>query len=326
MQISRSCWLRLWGHKNLLPRHKLNWWLFLSDCFPTIAKLSSIFSIEITDCPICSFGPETMTHLLFFCVFSRRWWLASPWNIRSNAIRCSSPLDCLNFLWSVEDRDKTGTLPRKNNRNITLFALVLLDCIWKYRNDIIHRGSVSNPQVLFESIYRSYSSLLAGWASPSSACASSWSPPPSDWVKINLDAAIAGSRGSIACVARGTDSSILDCCVKEIPALDPLVAECFALELAIDLACSCGWSAVIFEGDCKLVMDSLNSRSCNALWSISTLLENCLVKLSAIHFWTASFAPRDCNVLVHTLARWSCSFGSLSQSLFALPVFGRSTM
>ncbi|KAL5565757.1 hypothetical protein UlMin_028921 [Ulmus minor] len=93
MQIPRSCWLRIWGHKNLLPRHKLNWWLFLSDCFPTRAKLSSIFSIENTDCPICSSGPETMTHMLFFCVFSKRWWLASPWNIRSNAILCSSPLD-----------------------------------------------------------------------------------------------------------------------------------------------------------------------------------------------------------------------------------------
>ncbi|KAL5553244.1 hypothetical protein UlMin_040645 [Ulmus minor] len=321
-----SCWLRIWGHKKLLPRHKLNWWLFLSDCFPTRAKLNSIFSIENTNCPICSSEPETMTHLLFFCVFSRRWWLASPWNIRSDAIRCSSPLDRLKFIWSVEDRDKTGPLPQEYNMNITLFASVLLDYIWKYRNEIIHGGSVSNPQLLFESIYRSYSSLLAGWASPSSVCASSWSPPPPDWIKVNLDVALVGSRGSIACVARGPDGSVLDWCVKIIAVMDLLVAECLALELAIDLASSHGWTAVIFEGDYKLVLDSLNSRNCSAFWSISTLLENCLVKLSAILFWTTSFAPQDCNVLAHTLARWSCSCVNMSQSLFALPALGSSDM
>ncbi|KAL5549525.1 hypothetical protein UlMin_004756 [Ulmus minor] len=240
MQIPRSCWLRIWGHKKLLPRHKLNWWLFLSDCFPTRAKLNSIFSIENTNCPICSSEPETINHLLFFCVFSRHWWLASPWNIRSEAIRCSSPLDCPKFIWSVEDCDKTGPLPLEDNRNITLFASVLLDYIWKYRNQIVHGRSVSNPQVLFESIYRSYSSLFAGWASPSSVCASSWSPPPLDWIKVNLDAALVGSRGSIACVARGPDGSVLDCGVKMIAVMDPLVAEYLALELAIDLACSHG--------------------------------------------------------------------------------------
>ncbi|KAL5559865.1 hypothetical protein UlMin_036076 [Ulmus minor] len=40
-------WLKDWNHKLLLPRHKLNWWQFLSNCFPTRDKLDSIFHMVI---------------------------------------------------------------------------------------------------------------------------------------------------------------------------------------------------------------------------------------------------------------------------------------
>ncbi|KAL5560987.1 hypothetical protein UlMin_030734 [Ulmus minor] len=64
--LPKEIWLKIWGHKRLLPRHKLLWWHFLSNAFPTREKLNSIFHIENTSCPFCSVNPEDALHLLFF--------------------------------------------------------------------------------------------------------------------------------------------------------------------------------------------------------------------------------------------------------------------
>ncbi|KAL5579576.1 hypothetical protein UlMin_012018 [Ulmus minor] len=69
--LPKEIWLKIWGHKRLLPRHKLLWWHFLSNAFPTREKLNSIFHIENTSCPICSVNPEDALHLLFFSVIYR---------------------------------------------------------------------------------------------------------------------------------------------------------------------------------------------------------------------------------------------------------------
>ncbi|KAL5544374.1 hypothetical protein UlMin_008158 [Ulmus minor] len=66
--LPKEIWLKIWGHKRLLPRHKLLWWHFLSNAFPTREKLNSIFHIENTSCPICSVNPEDALHLLFFLI------------------------------------------------------------------------------------------------------------------------------------------------------------------------------------------------------------------------------------------------------------------
>ena len=97
MNIPKDCSLRIWGHKNLLPHHKLNRWRFLSNCFPTRDRLSSIFSIENTNCPICLC---TYCFLFLFLVlvtgFSLQYYKWRPW--------LQLPLDCLRLLWSVTIR------------------------------------------------------------------------------------------------------------------------------------------------------------------------------------------------------------------------------
>ncbi|KAL5549993.1 hypothetical protein UlMin_000169 [Ulmus minor] len=76
--ISKETWLRVWSHKYTLPRHKLNWWLIISNAIPTRDKLNSIFYIDNVLCPICNAHSENSLHLLFFCDLSRRIWLTSP--------------------------------------------------------------------------------------------------------------------------------------------------------------------------------------------------------------------------------------------------------
>ncbi|KAL5566496.1 hypothetical protein UlMin_029660 [Ulmus minor] len=124
--LPKEIWLKIWGHKRLLPRHKLLWWHFLSNAFPTREKLNSIFHIENTSCPICSTNPEDALHLLFFffffCDLSRCCWLASPWSLRTESLPCPSPLEGLQFLWSLEASDVSSSRESEGDRNILLFC------------------------------------------------------------------------------------------------------------------------------------------------------------------------------------------------------------
>ncbi|KAL5557491.1 hypothetical protein UlMin_039727 [Ulmus minor] len=302
--ISRSDWLRIWGHKLVLPRHKLNWWLILSNALPTRDKLNSIFHIDNVLCPICNDNPENSLHLLFFCVFSRKCWLASPWNIRTERLACQSPLEGLQFLWSVEDMDYRSSRVEWDNRNIMLFASVLFDSIWKYRNSIIHGGPISTPT-----------------SSPSCAAVepAPWTPPPTDWIKVNSDAAISISEVVIACVARDCKGVIISWSSRKLSPCSPLMAEALALELALKMACDAGWKYAIFASDSKIVIDALNSRNSDSPWAISSILDNCSLLVTYFSACSLVFAPRLSNLLAHNLAKWCLACNVFSQGSFDLP-------
>ncbi|KAL5537743.1 hypothetical protein UlMin_045394 [Ulmus minor] len=55
----------------------------------------------------------------------------------------------------------------QSDRNIFLFASVLNDHLWKYRNSITHGGSTQNPMAIYNSIYRSYFSTFKALYLPS---------------------------------------------------------------------------------------------------------------------------------------------------------------
>ncbi|KAL5568872.1 hypothetical protein UlMin_025447 [Ulmus minor] len=259
--IPKEHWLRVWGHKLVLLRHKLNWWLFLSNAFPTRDKLNSLFHIDNVLCPICNVSHENSLHLLFFCVFSRTCWLASPWNIRSERLSCQTPLEGLQFLWSVEDLDYRVSSLELGNKNIMLFASVLFDSIWQYRNSIIHGGPISSPSFIYQSILKSYSGILVSFPSCTAVVPASWTPPPTDWIKVNSDVALSNSEVLIACVAHDDKGNIISWSARRLSPFPPMMAEALALEMALKLACDAGWKYTIFASDSKTVIDALNSRN-----------------------------------------------------------------
>ncbi|KAL5567274.1 hypothetical protein UlMin_030438 [Ulmus minor] len=169
-----------------------------------------------------------------------------------------------------------------------------------------------DPTFLFCNINRSYNSILKNLSPPPPAAHLTWSPPPLEWVKINMDAAIGTSVAAIgtsvaaiSCVARDSKGNIISWVSKVIPVCSPLVVEACAAAFAINFASSSRWSAVNFSGDAKVVMDALSSLKSNVFWSISAILENCILKLNSLAFCSFSFAPREANILAHNLAQWA---------------------
>ena len=76
------------------------------------------------------------------------------------------------------------------------------------------------------------------------------SPPPSDWIKINSDAAISESSTTLAVIARDHKGDVLKMCSRKYSP-----AEADAILWAVQLALSEGWDIIIFGGDSKIFFD-----------------------------------------------------------------------
>ncbi|KAL5550337.1 hypothetical protein UlMin_000513 [Ulmus minor] len=253
-----AVWLRLWGHKSIIPHHKLLWWQLLSNALPTRDKINSLFHIDDILCPICMTSNETVVHLLFSCDFSRRFWLASPWNLRTELLADLSPLEGLRFIWDVESKDNQDSMA---DRNIMAFVSVLFDLMWKYMNDITHGRPTNGPLYLLQSISRTYRELLVSINTTTTKKLSNWEPPPARWIKINLDVAIRNDIAVIACVARDAGGSIVKWAAKQISTSSPLTAKALDAFFVVELAVIARWAFVMFASNSKIVVNALNASS-----------------------------------------------------------------
>ncbi|KAL5558279.1 hypothetical protein UlMin_034490 [Ulmus minor] len=284
-------------------------------------KLNSFFYIDNVLCPICNAHPENSLHLLFFCDLSRRIWLASHLNLRSERIACQTLVEGLWFMWNVEDSDNLFANHELGNRNIVLFASVLFDLLWKYKNSITHGVALSTPSSILHSILKSYSSLVESLSRLSAEVTPSWAPPPTDWIKINCDASLNAFGTSIACVARNDKADIIRWEARRIGPCSPLVAEALAVEMAIKMAVQASWRYILLVSDSKSVIKVLQNRNTDPPWSISSILDNCMLNICNFSAYSFVYILRAANLIAHNIAKWCLHSNSSSQVLLALPPF-----
>ena len=74
-------------------------------------------------------------------------------------------------------------------------------------------------------------------------------PPPPDFVKLNVDAAIAQNSSAIAVVARNEQGAVLRAWSKMMPKRSPITAEAEAILWALHLARGENWRKIIVESD-----------------------------------------------------------------------------
>ncbi|CAO2825137.1 unnamed protein product [Amaranthus hypochondriacus] len=84
------------------------------------------------------------------------------------------------------------------------------------------------------------------------------------------------------------------------------VVEAQAIFWAMQFCLEQGWLHVVFEGDCKCLIEALSGK-CSRGFRIQTIIDNC--RLLAINFSSISFSFcfRVCNGVAHRLAKWAMS-------------------
>ncbi|KAE8673291.1 RNA helicase family protein isoform 2 [Hibiscus syriacus] len=244
-------------------------------------------------CPLCNLCEESVQHLFISCQV-----LWELWNkiIGFWGISCVLPSDPPSLLSS-------WTYLKLYSAMWKFIPAAILWSLWKFRNDIIFNGGKLDSFALFFTVRL----RLAKWflakypkssiqvdsliVDPSLAdtCSVikdlnrpkvSWSPPPTDFYKMNVD-------GAVCTVGRSAG-----------------IGELKAIKKGIDLFVSSEWAPkgrLIVESDCKLAVEWLEDQA-----TVPTFLTNLVKEIASTmsaHEIIVRWIPRCCNCEADKLAK-----------------------
>lgn len=121
-----------------------------------------------------------------------------------------------------------------------------------------------------------------------------WSPPPANHIKINVDAAVSDNNSFAAAVARNNQGGFVGAGTNDFNTTNPLVGETHGFLLAIQLANRLKAHNVIIEGEINTIP-----------WRIAHLIDEINSKVASINSVEFQFVKRRVNNVAHNLAKFA---------------------
>lgn len=292
-----------------MPKIKHFLWRLLSKALATTERLTSRGMSIDPICPRCRRENETINHALFTCPSSTMIWrLSNIFSSRPHTMSEDIEENISNFLNLFQLNHMTEVQK--------LLPFWLLWRIWKSRNNLVfnnYRESVSKivTQARAETKEWIENTRKQGRSSQAQPRPTSvtglWTAPTQPYVKCNFDAGfnlhhLQATWGWIIRDYRGFSQSWGALVLDNVRT--PLEAEAKALLAAVQQSWLRGYTNVIFEGDCEILINLVNG----AMGHLS--LTNHLLD---IRFWTSKFSSsqfrfvkREGNQSAHVLAKFGC--------------------
>lgn len=223
--------------------------------------------INETECPRCCQGDETEHHIFFECPYAKQLWRAS--GISNDIINSSTTT----LTAKLEECFKISTAS-----SLTHFQdlpIWILWRIWKSRNMLLfQQKQFSWSKVLQQSRsdareweeHGKYMELLSSTRRHRTGTLQTkeWQRPETGWYKCNIDGSFISSdlpaqAGWIVRDSRGTFKGAGQSRGHKVT--NAFESEFQALIMAMQHCWSKGYTKVIFEGDCKKIIDILQSKT-----------------------------------------------------------------
>ncbi|KAF9619223.1 hypothetical protein IFM89_005777 [Coptis chinensis] len=111
-----------------------------------------------------------------------------------------------------------------------------------------------------------------------------WSFPRNGWTKINTDGSSFGNPGpsGAGCLFRRDDGSFICVGFVPIPYATSLLAETFAIRIALRLASQLRIPLIVVETDFSFLCDLLNHQNSQVPWEIKEIVEDIWELISGI--------------------------------------------
>ncbi|XP_021748616.1 uncharacterized protein LOC110714415 [Chenopodium quinoa] len=210
-------------------------------------------------CPICGNGEESIMHSLFKCRYAAEIWNVSDFCDLLARAPLSSFADRLLWMYKTIDSEL-----------LQVFA-ALTWAAWHCRNTHIYEGAdgiqasmMAAGFVRLCADYVTYNQKIKGACRGSAMQSPSyWSPPPSNAIKVNVDAHLMNGSGvQFGAVIRDSRGVLLAAAVKKIDAnWSPDLAEAGAARYGFELARRLGYMEVILECDALTVARAVSESS-----------------------------------------------------------------
>jgi ribonuclease HI len=316
-----GAWSSLW-RVAAPPKTKHLLWRICRGCLPTRVRLRGRHVPCPSECPLCDNNEEDDWHILFGCSVSQQVWseaglehvITDVNSVLFDICRLEDEVTVGNIamvVWNIwfNRNNCVWNEVKDSAKDVALRAAHMI-AEWRAVNsmqqnnisgaaNVDSRGHAPANQMTIHDIYAQQQVLR-------------WEKPRDGWWKCNVDASfsqnpsytgwgwcIRDSAGSF--IAAGTDHYNHTLTVAE--------GEAKALLEAIREATSRGWSNIVFESDCKVVVDAVhtslhgNSELSSIIFSIKSLLQ-------CNSNFEVKFTKRQANMAAHTLARAACSWSS----------------
>ncbi|KAL0006983.1 hypothetical protein SO802_008485 [Lithocarpus litseifolius] len=308
-------WLKLWKIRGP-GRIKMFLWRVAANLLPTKENLMSRLDIPEPWCVLCNQEVESATHLFFKCPAAKALWFATCWGFKSEEVHLAHPCDIIKVIL-----EPPASICQAHDLWLVSLKMALtLEEIWCICNAVIHQKGHVDLQASIGRIGAKFQECTKVFSKPQAPLMAQpvirWSPPPSGFIKINVDAAIAQNNSALAVVARNNHGLVVKAWSKTLPKRSPIVAETEAILWALHLARGENWRKIIVESDSKISIDSILDHSCCPLWAISSLVSDIwfLAKsfVSCLFLWV----KRSGNAAAHEAAKYtllSCSSFSFVQ-------------
>ncbi|XP_030505064.2 uncharacterized protein LOC115720039 [Cannabis sativa] len=293
--VAPGHWNKLWSSK-ILEQHKVLWWSILSNALPIRGLLAKRINIDELSCPLCGAAEESMENLFLHCDFVYHLWRASPWGIFPVPDFGSRVWDWVTFIWNLKtkgvDTDK-----------LFLYASIVVDTIWRTRNDKVHNYYSSNINTGIDSISNCFTDYADCLLSPTvDVFPPGWSTPPEDWIKINYDVKVGGEYMCIAALARDHSGTVLWGVANNLNFTNPLIGEAVACQLTMEIAATREHEFIIIKSDSEVVINAIKGVQSN--WNIVNYVYACNQLYKKFLSCNFSFISRSCNFAAHNVARW----------------------
>ncbi|KAL3825486.1 hypothetical protein ACJIZ3_021515 [Penstemon smallii] len=227
--------------------------------------------MEDASCSRCGSGTESIIHCLYSCPFARQIWALS--DLSFSCYCCDS----------TEIEDWFCQVKRRTDSKEFGFFTTLCWWIWFCRNKLLWEDSDTPPLILVILAQRCFAPQVINRSS------AHWLPPPRDFEKLNIDAAVMSKGAGI----------------RAFPLLLPLnpeAAKAITALQAVQFAIESRWSCVYLERDCSNVINGITNREAS-LGSLGAVFEE--IKVIGRNFldFRARHVVRECNRVAHSLAR-----------------------
>ncbi|XP_059441935.1 uncharacterized protein LOC132174268 [Corylus avellana] len=222
---------------------------------------------------------ETGFHILWQCPTALDVWCMSI--VKFQKSHFTGP----GFLQVVE-----GLFSKCDQQEMALFA-GLARRIWLRRNDVLHGGSFSHPNVIMQLATRALDVFKNAQG----------------WFKVNWDASLerkAGRMGFGVVIRDPSGRMIGARCMARSGCLALAGAETMAALMAIQQCKELGLTHVHLEGDANVIIDAVNCEVTDRS-RMGHIVEDIKVEVQAFSQWQMTFVRRAGNQAAHFLSKYA---------------------
>ncbi|GLT63422.1 hypothetical protein SLA2020_359880 [Shorea laevis] len=295
-----GCWNKVWSLK-APPKAKSLLWLMLHNRVLTNSTRFARGMAQNDICPRCCNDQEDILHLFRDCPASK-----GIWEMWIN--------DGLWYRWQQMDR-LTWISHNLSRSNVKVeyglewgvaFAIVCW-YIWLGWNKAAFNDDLTwtsgRASMLTTHFMEAASLLKQNHIRPSSECLVGWDPPPSGFVKLNVDGSARGSPGpsAVGGCCRDTSGNWLFGFNQQLGDGHAIRAALFALWKGMELTWNKGYRQVIVETDSLLAIQKLQNSSTETT-SLSYWVQKCKSFLERDWFCVVRHVFREKNYCANAMA------------------------